>query len=103
MNEDSWELNPSREWDFDPKFRTGSISEETPNEKRRREFYAEHAGEILSVFNASIAGTPVYIETTSLMNYCALVVSELANRAGETGCLQPGDPEFGNASCIDEL
>lgn len=88
---------------FDPKFRTGSIVEEPPDEKRRREFYEEHAGEILSVFNALISRDEHHPSPSFIVDYAACIVSELAQRAGEKGCLKSGDPEFGGRSSIDEF
>lgn len=86
---------------FDPKFRTGSIPEESPDEKRRREFYADFGSEILSTVNAMISREDFVPSIT--INFAAVLVSELAKRSGETNYLKPGDPEFGERTSIDEF
>jgi hypothetical protein len=88
---------------FDARFRTGSISEETPDEKRRREFYLSNRGAIENMTSSAIhlmgEGTPI----TRCINYAAVIISEISKRSGFDRHLKPGDPEFGDASCIDEL
>jgi hypothetical protein len=95
----------AEDWDFDPKFRTGSISEETPDEKRRKVFYNENFCEILSVYNSYVSGLMDYdnIIVSRSMNRAALVVSELLKRCGEENRLKIGDPEFNGATHIDQV
>jgi len=93
----------AEDWDFDPKCRHGSIPEETPDEKRRSMFYAvnKHAIENMT---ASIMHLELNsVSKTTVIDMSALIISEIAKRAGETCHLKPGDPEFGDAENIDEL
>ena len=92
----------AEDWDFDPKFRHGSISEETPDEKLRSVFYAVNRHAIEGITSSLLH---LDYSFTGSIDRAALVVSEIAKRAGETVCLKPGDPEWGDStSCdIDEL
>jgi hypothetical protein len=92
----------AEDWDFDPKFRHGSISEETPDEKRRSVFYAVNRHAIENMTSSLLH---LEYSFTGSIDRAALVVSEIAKRAGEAHYLKQGDPEWGDStSCdIDEL
>ncbi len=92
----------AEDWDFDPKFRTGSISEETPDEKRRSMFYAINRHAIENMTSSVIHAHDNQM-TSWCINYAALIISQIAKRAGEQHHLNLGDPEFGDATCIDEV
>lgn len=92
----------AEDWDLDAKCRTGSISEETPDEKRRNMFYAvnRHAIE-------GMASSLIHVKDFDLVSQCidgaARIISEIAKRAGEEYYLKPSDPEFNDALYVDEL
>jgi hypothetical protein len=90
-------------WDFDPKFRHGSITEETPDEKRRREFYMSNRGAIENMTSSIMHLRSDKYSASNCIDYAALIISEISKRAGFDRYLKPGDPEFDDASCIDEL
>jgi hypothetical protein len=90
----------AEDWDFDHRFRTGSIQEETPDEKRRSMFYAVNRHAIENMTSSLLH---LEYSFSGSIDRAALIISEIAKRAGETNYLKPGDPEWGEAADIDEL